>query len=399
MRCLHAIVILIAFLLCESSGWAQATPIVSGAPPADSTAAASEGTPKKSKFVSAEDGWFDMSGFLNERYGFLPIAVPITEPAVGYGLGGGLAFVDKPLVGGAAGYGRPNITFVGGLWTENDTWGAAVGDMRNWRNESLQTVVGFVYASVNLDFYGIGEDAVLNDHPLRYNLEPAGGGARAKFRIAGSRFWAGAAYAYFRTQVSFDAPEDLERLPDFESDSDVGGLIPTASYDSRDNVFTPIRGTYAEVTAGLFGSAFGGDDEFQRFQVIVFQYLPLFSNFYLGLRGDGTASFGDSPFYMLPFVYLRGAAMMRYQGEQVAQVETELRWQFWRRFSLIGFAGYGAAWNGFERVENEQSVVTGGGGFRYELAREYGVHAGVDLGFSEDETAIYIQVGSAWARP
>ena len=41
----------------------------------------------------------------------------------------------------------------------------------------------------------------------------------------------------------------------------------------------------------------------------------------------------------------------------------------------------------------------GRGGFRYELAREYGAHAGVDLGFSRDETAIYIQVGSAWARP
>jgi outer membrane protein assembly factor BamA len=310
-----------------------------------------------------------------------------------------LAFVDKPLVGSGAGLGRPNITFVGGLWTENDTWGAAAGDLRNWHDERVQTLLGGVYASVNLDFYGIGEDARLNDRPLRYNLEPKGGMLQGKYRLRKSCFWVGLSYAFAATQVTFDAPEQTPGLPDFERDSNVGGLTPSMTYDSRDNVFTPIRGTYVEARAGLFSQALGGDDDFQRVQFVVFQYVPIFSRMYLGVRGDGTATFGNAPFYLQPFIMLRGAAMMRYQGEQVAQVETEVRWQFWKRFSLVGFAGYGAAWNDFERRENTQTVVTGGTGFRYELAREYGVHAGVDLGFSRDETAIYIQVGSAWARP
>src|SRR5262249_27441710 len=32
------------------------------------------------KFWSEEDGNFDVSGFLDEKYGFLPIVLPITEP-------------------------------------------------------------------------------------------------------------------------------------------------------------------------------------------------------------------------------------------------------------------------------------------------------------------------------
>ena len=80
----------------------------------------------------------------------------------------------------------------------------------------------------------------------------------------------------------------------------------------------------------------------------------------LGVRADATSSFGDVPFYMRPFVALRGAPIMRYQGEQVAQVEAELRWQFWKRFSLVGFAGAGAAWNDFDRLENQVTLVTGG---------------------------------------
>jgi len=83
----------------------------------------------------------------------------------------------------------------------------------------------------------------------------------------------------------------------------------------------------------------------------------------------------------------------------VAQVEAELRWQFWKRFSLVGFVGGGAAWNNFERFDNSQTLVTGGAGFRYEIARKYGLHMGLDVAFGPDSSAIYVQFGSAWARP
>ena len=46
-----------------------------------------------------------------------------------------------------------------------------------------------------------------------------------------------------------------------------------------------------------------------------------------------------------------------------------------------------------------RDVVSGAVGFRYELARKFGMHAGLDVGFSEGTTAIYIQVGNAWFRP
>ncbi len=403
MRSLFSIAAFMTLLWCGSSLRAQTAPV--NAPVGtlgDSTAAAAAAAPgetqSKSKFRSAEDGWFDCSGFLDQRYGFLPIGSVITEPAVGYGISGALAFIDKPLVGSDAGYGRPNMSAVGGLWTENDTWGAFVGDSRYWFDDKLQTRAGILYASVNLDFYGIGEDAILKDNPLRYNLEPKGGVIQGKYRIGKSRLWAGIGYGFFITKISFDAPENTPRLPDYERDSNVGGLAPTLVFDSRDNIFTPLRGTYVETTAWFCDKALGGDNDFQHIQLVVLQYVPLASKWFLGLRGDGTASFGDEPFYALPYISLRGVAAMRYQGEQVAQLETELRWQFWKRFSLIGFAGYGGAWNDFERLDNSQTVFSGGTGFRYELARDYGIHAGLDVGFSEDEAAIYIQVGSAWMR-
>jgi hypothetical protein len=46
--------------------------------------------------------------------------------------------------------------------------------------------------------------------------------------------------------------------------------------------------------------------------------------------------------------YQRGVPAMRYLGEEMAQIETELRWQFWKRLSVVGFAGTGETWVGSE---------------------------------------------------
>jgi outer membrane protein assembly factor BamA len=176
-------------------------------------------------------------------------------------------------------------------------------------------------------------------------------------------------------------------------------LTPSLTYDSRDNIFTPTRGAYVEASAGLFSQALGGDSEFQRPSLLAMEFVPLCSKLFLGVRGGVTASFGDEPFYMKPYISLRGAPIMRYQGDEAAQIETELRWQCWKRFSLVGFVGGGAAWNDFNHFQASQQIVTGGAGFRYELARKYGIHVGVDVARGPDNTAVYIQIGSAWARP
>lgn len=346
-----------------------------------------------------DDGWWDISSFLSEKYGFLPIVIPITEPAVGYGAAGGLAFLSRPLGETKAGFGRPDITFVGGMATENDSWATAFGDIRHWQDDRLQTRVFVVDGSVNLDYYGIGSNPTLDQQPLRYNLEPLGTSLEARCRLGDTAWWAGLNYSVGRIPVSFDAPPGTAGLPDFRRESEVGGLSPSLTYDTRDNLFTPTSGSYLEATVGVYDEWLGGDDAFQRVNLFGMQFVPLAERLYLGVRGDAAASFGDVPFYLRPFVMLRGVPMLRYQGEATATVEAELRWQFWGRFSLIGFAGTGAAWNDFERFDDTTTAFSWGTGLRYELAREYGLHAGLDVAFGPEDTVLYVQFGSAWIRP
>ncbi|WP_213959941.1 BamA/TamA family outer membrane protein [Variovorax sp. dw_954] len=352
-----------------------------------------------SRIRSPDDGWLDLGGFLDQSYGFVPVAIPITEPTIGLGAAGAVTFIDKQGEGAAAGFGRPNVTVLGALGTDNGTKGAFAGDMRHWLDDRVTTLVGVVRASVNLNFYGIGRDPALEAFPAAYNLRTTGLVAQARYRLGDSQAWIGLGYALAQTATSVSGQEEGRLPPGFQGESTVGGLLPLVSFDSRDNMFTPTKGSYLELSAGLFSKALGSDTNFKRVNLMAMHYVPLSRNLTLGLMGSSTLSFGDVPFYLRPYISLRGVPIMRFQGDYTAQTEAELRWQFWERFSLVGFAGIGATRNDSSQNRASQNVTTGGFGIRYEIARKYGMHMGFDVAYGPTGPVFYVQFGSAWMRP
>ena len=76
-----------------------------------------------SRFRDSEDGKFDISAFLATAYGFIPLLVPITDPAVGYGAVAAAVFVHGEPPAEGEPFVRPTISVIGALKTENDTRG------------------------------------------------------------------------------------------------------------------------------------------------------------------------------------------------------------------------------------------------------------------------------------
>ena len=355
-------------------------------------------SPTRSKFIDPEDGYLDVSEFLDTAYGFVPLVMPITEPAIGYGAGGGLIFIDRNEPAQDGQMRKPNITAVGGAGTDNGTWATFAAHAGSWLEGKLETTAFVGYGSVNLDFYGIG-DGPLNQQPLGYHLEPLGGMVEGRYRLGKSSFQAGLRYGYGKIDASFDAGTLPPGVTPTELNSTVSGISPTLTYDSRNNLFTPTKGIYAQASVNLNREVLGSDFNFEIVDLIFIYYWPLASKLTLGAKVEANFSFNDVPFYARPYIGLRGAPAFRYLGEHAVDLELEARWQLWRRFSLIGFAGTGTAWNDFDNFQSEQSIVTGGFGFRYEIARKHGLHMGIDAAFGPDDPAIYVQFGSAWLRP
>lgn len=369
-------------LLAATGAWAQL--------PADTA------SDKANWFHSADDGQLDVSGFLDQTYGFLPVLIPITEPAVGYGAAGVLAFIDRKESDRGAGFGRPDITIAGGLGTENGTRGWLAGDMRHWQNDRIQSLLGAIKTSVNLDYYGTGDAGRHNTLPHTYTLDIAGALAQGRFRLGQSPNWLGLGYVRANTSVKFDTQINA---PEPERSLKLGGVLASLSHDSRDNLFTPLRGYYLELSGAFMDKAFGSDLNASRYTLLGMQYFALQPQWYLALRESLSTNVGETPFYLQPFVMMRGVPAMRYQGEKVAQMEAELRWQFWQRYSVLGFVGSGVAQDALRQFTRSNEVSAGGAGLRYEIARKYGLHAGFDVAWGRDGTAVYIQVGSAWMRP
>lgn len=94
-----------------------------------------------------------------------------------------------------------------------------------------------------------------------------------------------------------------------------------------------------------------------------------------------------------PYIELRGISRFRYQGDYVAVAQTQLARQFAPRWILQGFVGIGSASDEAGSLW-QQTEVAWGTGFRYLVARQYGLFTGVDVAFSEHEQAVYFNVGS-----
>jgi hypothetical protein len=100
---------------------------------------------------------------------------------------------------------------------------------------------------------------------------------------------------------------------------------------------------YAETSYLASREALGASKNFERFEQIVMGWLPLPNRVTLGARANYAWSSDGTPFFLRPFIQLRGVPVMRYQGEKMGSVEVETRWPVSGRWSGVVFGGAGSA--------------------------------------------------------
>jgi hypothetical protein len=336
----------------------------------------------RSVFTDPEDGALDASEWLLEKKGFLPVPMIITEPAIGYGAGAALLWFRESL-GERRAQGRltpPDIFGAVVAATETGTTLAGAFGMVTFSQEDWRWR-GFIgRPDVNLDFYG-------ENTQIGYNLEGWATTHLLQRRLGESENFLGARWNYLDFDARFDPTREAPVLsPDARSITS-SGLGVFFEHDSRDNFFTASRGWKLFVESVLYSPDLGSDEEYQTYRAQLLAYFPIRNDLILGGRVDARAARGDVPFYQLPFIEMRGIPFFRYQDQNVALAEAELRWNVTPRWAVVGFLGTGHA---------GETASAWGVGFRRLVARRLGIYMGVDLARGPEETAIYIQAGSVW---
>lgn len=325
-----------------------------------------------------DDGWLDSSDFLLERKGsFLPLPIIITEPALDSGLGvAGLFFHERPEseVRESDKFIRPSISGLAAGVTGNDSWFVGGGHMGIWKKDTLRYTGGGGYGSVNLKFY-----VPNTSRGLAFNSEGAVVTQSLKMRLGDSQWWLGGDWQYSKLNIEFDLGNTIVPLDPIELDFANSGLSGNIEYDSRDNSMTPNSGIRFRAGSTAFRESIGGDFDYEKYHIDYNQFFSFGSKFMIGVRLDGDFIDGTAPFFAKPFVTLRGIPTMRYQADNVFVAETEVRWEFHPRMSLVAFTGFGRASNDVSELNASPSRINQGVGFRYFLAKDLGMRLGFDI--------------------
>jgi len=356
-----------------------------------------EAQSKKGIFRDSIDNAFDISKWLLDLHGFLPIVSPITEPAVGYGaIGAAVYFIPKEKKPGV-GFQMPDIAGVAGGLTQNGTWLSGAGYFGFWKDNAIRYRGVLGYADFKLKYYGTG-GGFLATNPVQFTLQSYVTLQQFLFRIGKSNFMVGGNYIFSKTKVILFEENDIDWLDPLDFDLINSGVSLRAQYETFNNLLSPSKGVSIQLEYRTYLEFLGSDRHSDRVTFSTVGYVPVMDRWVSGFRLESVFASQNTPFYMLPFVYMRGVPAMRYQGRFTILAETEQYVRVYRRWGLIGFAGYGRSIANIERWDGGDHVWNAGGGFRYLMARQLGLQMGIDVGCSPEEWAIYIVFASAWLR-
>ncbi|MDD7805554.1 MAG: BamA/TamA family outer membrane protein [Endozoicomonas sp. (ex Botrylloides leachii)] len=360
------------------------------------------------------DGKLDMGEYLAENaYGFLPMPMIITEPAVGYGIGFNALFLHESeqkkekrkrlamkSINGGAQLLTPSISLVGGLKTDNGTWMAYGAHRQVWGDDKIRYLIAGGYGNVNMNFY-TPYSKNKNDR-IELNMEGQGLIQNLQFRIKNSHFFIGLGQKFFSSDIKLANGAASTKLIGTHNIANlsptISGLGFVGSYDTRNNVFNPTNGAEYKAEYIWYRDTIGSDYNYTSTEIIGSHYIPISSKWLLALRWQYNAVFANTllPPPAYPDIHMRGIPRNRYQGSASSAVQAQINYNITPRWLIDTFGGIGSAAKKTGDLYSHNDHSAYGIGFRYLIARRYGINMGVDVAKSDDDQAIYLNLGTGW---
>lgn len=379
--------------------------------------------PAYASFYDEVDGKFDLGHHIAENAtGFLPIPILITEPALGYGGGiAGLILHETPeekrqrkkaaleAVDGGAQLMPSAISIVGAAGSANGSWFAFGGHQHSWLDDKIRYLGGGGAGVVNLDIYQDisipGFETPIGDFPgfnkeLSFATKTSAAAMlqKVQFRVGETALMLGVKQVLAISKVESDN-KVVDKVFEFAlgDKSITSGLGLYLDYDKRNSFFYPTQGYRLQAETMVYDEKIGSDSNYSNTSYKGEGYVPLSRKWNLGFAGSYQKFSTDDVFVSpttKPYIDLRGIAAYRYQGDEVATLQSQLSYNIDNRWVVSAFYGAGEAQNHYDNGEGYIDAY--GVGFRYQIARRYGLHLGLDLAKSNDDGAIYVNIGTGF---
>jgi hypothetical protein len=335
----------------------------------------------------------------------VPLPVLFYQPETKFGFGGLVSYyfwlTDPPIIGSGERFQPSSLTAVAVYTTAKQVITSLDGEL--WLGDGRWRMLGNLgFSKFPTKFWGIGNntpEAAEEDYtPLIFTslLELQRG-------IGKGWFLGGVAQAGYRQlrDVEEDGLLDSGTIPGSEDGSAIG-LGALVSWDTRDNTVYPRSGFYHQLRGVLYDGFFGSRYDFGSYTLDLRAYGSLFRTHVFALRAIGVASSGTPPFDLMPQVggdqLLRGYFQGRYRDRQLLAVQGEYRLPVWWRFGAVAFGALGQVANQWGDVAFDRFHPAVGGGIRFLISPDEGLHLRADYGWGFDVNSggFYLSIGEAF---
>ena len=251
-------------------------------------------------------------------------------------------------------------------------------------------------------FSGIGNDHPVNEWEWYFARYPKFDGKLYR-EIGVSRWTAGISYRYQNTQVD---SIKIGGILDSEIIPGSGGSVQSQAgvlmrYDSRNHLYSPTKGWFAESELAFTESYLGASYSDQIFLLDIRKYIQVSSKKdVLALQIYSEVHGGEVPFNLMPLLggrnKMRGYRQGVFRDRQMIVYQAEFRSRvFWKHMGMAVFGAIGGVGNDFSEVQHNYRYTTGAG-IRYFPIKGEDLVIRLDYGLGNQTQGFYVEVGQAF---
>jgi len=294
-----------------------------------------------------------------------------------------------------------SIGFYGHIFT-NKTFFTGIFNRLYFKEDRWRTKFGIGYGNINFQsYFDIPEDVPAvwaqddNGEFIDYNTQMTFIYAEG-MRLLFDHLYLGMRIVFSGVNTEFDD----ENIPDENLSLFGFGLM--TEYDKRDNVFNPHTGFNARFKHFSFLESLGSSQTYHQINIDYNQYFPLGENSLIMGRIYAMISVGDSvPFNGKNVVGrddLRGYTDGKYRANHVYDLQTEYRWNFYKKWGMVAFGGIAIAtddWHG----NNYSGILPAiGAGLRFKAIPKRNINVGIDAAIGKEDWGLYFRIGETFTR-
>jgi outer membrane protein assembly factor BamA len=336
-------------------------------------------------------------GFFNNP-SYLVVPIPISNPTIGSGLALAGAMFFKTDEQSSS-----SLVGLGTFYTSNGSKGLGGMTDVSFDQDIYRVKASGGYASVNYDFYGVGNAAGSSGRFVPINQ--AGNLFQLLFvgRVA-PHFYVGGQMRSISIRTGFKLPDVAGEILDnggplSKLDTNISTLGVAAIYDSRNKDYSPTGGSLVDADFDIGIHSLIASNDYMRTTVSYSRYDELADGLVLASHASLCGTGGNVPIFELCLMGsnndIRGYGVGQYQDKAMFTEQEELRVHVFWRFGFVAFAGLGSVAPSIDKFS--KILGAGGVGVRFLASEDYGVNIGIDAAVNAaGKSTYYIQVGEAF---